>query len=193
MEKIPYQLIRSRRKTLSMELRPEGLVVRAPLRATNGQIESFVEQHRQWIHRHWEQMERQKLQAAEFPPLTVAELQELAERARRYIPERVRYYAPKVGVDYGAIAIRCQKSRWGSCSSRGNLSFNCLLMLTPPEVIDSVVVHELCHRKEMNHLAAFYAQVLRVFPEYQTWRRWLKENSPALLLRRNKMMSEQVE
>ena len=89
--------------------------------------------------------------------------------ARRCIPERVRYYAPKVGVDYCSITIRCQKFRWGSCSGRGNLSFNCLLMLTPPEVIDSVVVHELCHRKEMNHSAAFYAHVLRVFPEYRTW------------------------
>ena len=96
----------------------------------------------------------------------------------------MRYYAPKVGVVYGSITIRCQKSRWGSCSSKGNLSFNCLLMLAPPEIIDSVVVHELCHRKEMNHSAAFYAHVLRVFPEYWTWRRWLKENGPALLLRR---------
>ena len=171
MEKIPYQLIRSRRKTLSMALRPEGLVVRAPLRATNGQIEYFVEQHRQWVLQHQEKLERQKQQAAEFPPLTVAELQELAERARRYIPERVRYYAPRVGVDYGSITIRSQKFRWGSCSGRGNLSFNCLLMLTPPKVIDSVVVHELCHRKELNHSAAFYVQVLRVFPEYRTWRR----------------------
>ena len=116
--------------------------------------------------------------------MTETELKELAERARRCIPERVRYYAPKVGVDYCSITIRCQKFRWGSCSGRGNLSFNCLLMLTPPEVIDSVVVHELCHRKEMNHSAAFYAHVLRVFPEYRTWRRWLKDNGPVLLLRR---------
>ena len=193
MEKIPYKLIRSKRKTLGLELRPEGLIVRAPFRATNGQIEYFVEQHRQWIRQHQEKLERQKQQAAERPALTETELKELAERARRYIPERVRYYAPKVGVDYGAIAIRCQKSRWGSCSSKGNLSFNCLLMLAPPEVIDSVVVHELCHRKEMNHSPAFYAQVLRVFPEYRTWRRWLKENSPALLLRRNGGPSKQAE
>ena len=192
MEKIPYKLIRSRRKTLGLELRPEGLVVRAPLRATNGQIEYFVEQHRQWIRLHQEQLERQKRQASELPPLTEAELQELAEEARRYIPERVRYYAPKVGVDYGSITIRCQKSRWGICSGKGNLSFNCLLMLTPPETIDSVVVHELCHRKEMNHSAAFYAHVLRVFPEYRTRHRWLKENGPDLLLRRNAKVSEQV-
>ena len=170
MEKIPYKLIRSKRKTLGLELRPEGLIVRAPFRATNGQIEYFVEQHRQWIRQHQEKLERQKRQAAELPSLTET--------------ERVRYYAPKVGVDYGSITIRCQKSRWGSCSSKGNLSFNCLLMLAPPEVIDSVVVHELCHRKEMNHSPAFYAQVLRVFPEYRTWRRWLKENGPALLLQR---------
>ena len=189
MEKIPYKLIRSKRKTLGLELRPEGLIVRAPFRATNGQIEYFVEQHRQWIRQHQEKQERQKRQAAAIPPLTGAELQELTERARRYIPERVRYYAPKVGVNYGSITIRSQKARWGSCSGKGNLSFNCLLMLTPPEVIDSVVVHELCHRKEMNHSAAFYAQVLRVFPEYRTWRRWLKDNGPALLLRRKEQVS----
>ena len=183
MKKIPYKLIRSRRKTLGLELRPEGLVVRAPLRATNEQVEYFVEQHRQWVLQHQEKLERQKQQAAELPTLTETELKELAERARRYIPERVRYYAPKVRVDYGSITIRSQKSRWGSCSSKGNLSFNCLLMLTPPEVIDSVVVHELCHRKEMNHSAAFYAHVLRVFPEYRMWHRWLKENGPTLLLR----------
>ena len=97
MEKIPCQLIRSRWRTLGLELRPEGLVVRAPLRATNRQIEYFVEQHRQWIRQHREKLERQKRQAAALPPLTGAELQELAERARRYIPERGRYYAPRVG------------------------------------------------------------------------------------------------
>ena len=193
MEKIPYQLIRSRRKTLGLELRPEGLIVRAPLRATKGQIEYFVEQHRQWVLQHQEKLERQKQQAAALPSLTETELKALAEEARQYIPERVRYYAPKVGVNYGSITIRSQKARWGSCSGKGNLSFNCLLMLTPPEVIDSVVVHELCHRKEMNHSTAFYAQVLRVFPEYRRWRRWLKDNGPALLLRRNGGLSKQAE
>ena len=193
MEKIPYKLIRSRRKTLGLELRPEGLIVRAPLRATKGQIEYFVEQHRQWVLQHQEKLERQKQQAAALPSLTETELKALAEEARQYIPERVRYYAPKVGVNYGSITIRSQKARWGSCSGKGNLSFNCLLMLTPPEVIDSVVVHELCHRKEMNHSTAFYAHVLRVFPEYRTWRRWLKDNGPALLLRRKEQVSGLVE
>ena len=114
---------------------------------------------------------------------TQEELQVLAEKAVRVIPERVRYYAPIIGVDYGRITIRSQKTRWGSCSSKGNLNFNCLLMLTPLEVIDSVVVHELCHRKYMNHSKDFYAEVERVFPDYQKWNKWLKENGLSLIKR----------
>lgn len=111
------------------------------------------------------------------------EIQELADQAVKVIPQRVAYYAPKIGVDYGRITIRNQKTRWGSCSANGNLNFNCLLMLTPSEVIDSVVVHELCHRKEMNHSDRFYAEVLRVFPDYWKWNRWLKENGGQLMQR----------
>ena len=122
----------------------------------------------------------------ERPPvekLTMQEIQELADQAVKVIPQRVAYYAPKIGVDYGRITIRNQKTRWGSCSANGNLNFNCLLMLTPSEVIDSVVVHELCHRKEMNHSDRFYAEVLRVFPDYWKWNRWLKENGGQLMQR----------
>ncbi len=114
-------------------------------------------------------------------PLTREELRTLAEKARAYIPERVKFYAPQVGVTYGRVTIRSQKTLWGSCSAKGNLNFNCLLMLAPPEVIDSVVVHELCHRKVMNHSARFYAKVLRVFPDYRKWHGWLKEHGEALM------------
>ena len=93
----------------------------------------------------------------------------------------MRFYAEKLGVTYGRITIRCQKSRWGSCSSRGDLSFNCALMKCPQEALDSVVVHELCHRKEMNHSARFYAEVLRVFPDYPKWHRWLRETGSLYL------------
>ena len=97
MEKIPYKLIRSRRKTLGLELRPEGLIVRAPLRATNRQIEYFVGQHRQWIRQHQEKLERQKQQATELSPLTETELQGLAEQARRYIRSGCGTTPPKWG------------------------------------------------------------------------------------------------
>ena len=91
------------------------------------------------------------------------------------------HYAPLVGVSYGRITIRCQRTRWGSCSSKGNLNFNCLLMLAPPEVLDCIVVHELCHRKEMNHSQRFYAEVLRVMPDYRERYKWLKENGHMLM------------
>ncbi|MBQ0026280.1 MAG: M48 family metallopeptidase [Lachnospiraceae bacterium] len=109
------------------------------------------------------------------------ELFELTKKAKKYIPERVAYYAPLVGVSYGRIAIRHQRSRWGSCSAAGNLNFNCLLMLAPPEVIDSVVVHELCHLKVMNHSKKFYDEVLRVMPEYRTAHKWLRLHGRELM------------
>jgi predicted metal-dependent hydrolase len=81
-----------------------------------------------------------------------------------------------MGVEYGRITIRMQKSRWGSCSGKGNLNFNCLLMRTPDEIIDYVVVHELCHLKEMNHSPRFWAEVEKIFPDYKERRKWLKDH-----------------
>lgn len=97
------------------------------------------------------------------------------------LPEITAHFAPLVGVDYGRITIRAQRTRWGSCSAQGNLNFNCLLMLTPDDVIEYVVVHELCHRKEMNHSARFLAEVERVLPQYRESRRWLKEHGGGLI------------
>ena len=179
----PYQLIRSDRKTVSLQLTDAGLVVRAPYTMTGEQIDRFVRSKEGWIAKHRARMEeRLRSQPAE-DRLTMDEIRALADRALEVIPERVAYYAPLVGVTYGRITIRNQRSRWGSCSAKGNLNFNCLLMLAPPEVLDSVVVHELCHRKEMNHSKSFYDEVLRVFPEYRKWYGWLKENGAALMRR----------
>jgi len=182
-EAISYQLIRSRRKTLGMEIRDGQVIVRAPLRCPRPEINHFVLAHKTWIRKHLQKAREAQSQAMEQGHLAQAQIRSLGEKALEVIPERVRHFAPLVGVQYGRITIRCQKTRWGSCSSKGNLNFNCLLMLTPPEVIDSVVVHELCHRKEMNHSEAFYAEVLRVFPEYHKWNQWLKKNGPAIMKR----------
>ena len=103
--------------------------------------------------------------------------------AKQVIPEKVAYYARIMGVTYGRISIRKQKTRWGSCSREGNLNFNCLLMMTPPEVLDYVVVHELSHRLEMNHSARFWAQVEKVMPDYRVPRKWLKEHGGKLMMR----------
>ena len=176
-----YQLIRSRRKTVALEIRPDGtLLVRAPYRMTARDIETFLGQHQSWIEKHQKKVLKARSQVK---VLSSEELRALARQAARVIPERVAHFAPKVGVTYGRITIRAQRTRWGSCSSKGNLNFNCLLMLAPPEVLDSVVVHELCHRKEMNHSPRFYAEVYRVFPEYDRWHKWLKDNGAALQAR----------
>ncbi len=117
-----------------------------------------------------------KADESETEKLNERELKDLTEAARKAITRRVEYYAPLVGVTYNRISIRHQHTRWGSCSKQGNLNFNCLLVLMPPEVLDSIVVHELCHRLEMNHSKAFYDHVLRVYPDYKKWHKWLNEH-----------------
>ncbi len=176
-----YRIIRSQRKTLGLEVKEQEIIVRAPMWASTSDIDRFVRSHRDWIEKKIRKLEEQRQVAAE--PLTEEEVRDLVSAAQKYIPERVAYFAPLVGVKYGRVTIRKQHTRWGSCSAKRNLSFNCLLMLTPPEVIDSVVVHELCHLKEMNHSSRFYQEVLRVFPDYRKWDKWLKENGRALMMR----------
>ncbi len=175
------EVIRSRRRTLCASVKDGVLTVRAPLHVTDAVIARFLEKHRAGIDKLVKKAERIEREKASVRKLSPPEIDALYEKARKVIPERVAHYAPLVGVTYGRITIRRQRSRWGSCSSKGNLSFNCLLMLTPPEVADSVVVHELCHRKEMNHSKKFYAEVLRVFPGYREADRWLKENGSRIM------------
>ena len=99
------------------------------------------------------------------------------------IPARVEFFAGRLGVSFGRISYRFQRTRWGSCSARGDLSFNCLLMLCPPEVLDYVVVHELCHRRHMDHSGRFWAEVALTLPDYNSRRAWLREHGPALMAR----------
>lgn len=114
---------------------------------------------------------------------TEEEIEKMLKLAKQVIPEKVAYYARLMEVNYGRITIRKQKTRWGSCSLEGNLNFNCLLMMVPPEVLDYVVVHELCHRLEMNHSSRFWLQVENVIPNYRKPRKWLKEHGSWLMLR----------
>ncbi len=183
MEKITWQVIRSNRKTIGLEIRNGQLLVRAPRSATRGAIEEVIRQHEGWILRHLSASRAQQERAAAIAPLSREELEALAEKALAYIPQRAALYAARLGVRYHRITIRNQRTRWGSCSSQGNLNFNCLLMLTPPEVIDCIVVHELCHLKEMNHSDRFYREVLSVFPDYYKWNDWLKAHQAELMAR----------
>lgn len=179
-------VIRSNRKTVAIQVNSDlSVTVRAPRWATQKEIERIIKEKETWIRKHMEQIKVKKAQYESMPVnyLTNEEIRELTDNALRYIPERVAYFSKVVGVTYGRITIRNQKTRWGSCSSKGNLNFNCLLMLTPPEIIDYVVVHELCHRKEMNHSKAFWSEVENVLPNYKESIRWLKEEGSQIIRR----------
>lgn len=182
LEDIKIEVIRSNRKTMALEITPECHVrVRAPFRMPQEEIERFVRDKSVWILKHLAAMEQSRKETKQVKRLTSEELERLADQAMEVIPKRAAHFAPLIGVTYGCITIRNQKTRWGSCSAKGNLNFNCLLMLAPPEVLDYVVVHELCHRKEMNHSARFWAEVERVLPDYREREQWLKTNGKLLM------------
>ena len=177
---IPYTLVRSDRKTISIVIKPTGEVeVRCPRRCSKRDVEAFLISKEAWIQGHLEKI-------AERPAVAVlseAERKALAKQAAQILPSKVRRFAAEIGVSYDRITIRSQRTRWGSCSAKGNLNFNCLLMLCPEEVMDYVVIHELCHRKEMNHSPAFWAEVETYCPDYRIHRQGLKENGASLIAR----------
>lgn len=178
------QIVRSNRKSVAIQIKSDcTVVVRTPYGISKKEIEHILEEKRHWIEEHIRSMQEEKEKRSNVPKFSQSEIEELANKALEYIPGRVKYFAPIVGVDYRRITIRNQKTRWGSCSGKGGLNFNCLLMLTPPEVIDYVVVHELCHRKEMNHSSAFWTEVEKVLPDYQSAKKWLKDNGGELMQR----------
>ena len=177
------RLIRARRKTLSIRIMQEGnLEIRAPLGMPKGEIEAFLKEKAQWIENHRAKVLAEYTQGQEAP-LSEEEILTLAEQMRQRLPEKLNRHSASMGVTFGRVTIRCQQTRWGSCSSRGNLNFNCLLMLAPEEVLDYVVVHELAHRKQMNHSALFWQEVARECPDYKKSLRWLKDRGGTLLSR----------
>lgn len=182
---VKMEIIKSNRKTIAVEIRSDAtILIRAPFFMKEEEILKFVREKDKWIQEHLQKVQERKQNAENMPKLTREEMQQLANRALKVIPERVGFYARQMNVNYGRITIRNQKTRWGSCSGKGNLNFNCLLMLAPDEVVDYVVVHELCHLIEMNHSKEFWMQVERVMPDYKKHKLWLKEHGNELMSRR---------
>lgn len=184
LEKFEYIIKKSRRTTISVQITPDQkLLVKAPAYTSIKEVEEFLREKRDWIIKQINRTKVTSQQAAQMGILSDKEIRKLKRDAKKIIPERVEYYAKLSGITYNRIFIRLQKSRWGSCSVEGNLNFNALLALMPLGVLDSVVVHELCHRRHMEHSKAFYDEVLEIFPDYKKWDKWLKENGAAYQLR----------
>lgn len=186
---IPFQVVRSARKTVAIQVKQDGTVtVRAPRRCSQAAIDSFVHEKQDWI-----QMQlalcSQKEAGKEIRrvqggimsiPETEAGCLTYRSQAKQVFARKVAWYARQMQVSYGTITIREQKTRWGSCSSRGNLNFNWRLILAPEPVLDYVVIHELAHRKEMNHSAGFWGIVEEMMPDYRQYRGWLKQYGDCL-------------
>jgi metal-dependent hydrolase len=173
IDTITYELIRSDRKTISLQVKPDGrVIVRAPQRLAKYRVVRFVKDHEDWILKQQKKLEDYR---ETRHVITDEERRDGVQKALKIFPERTAYFAARMGVNYGRITIREQKTRWGSCSSAGNLNFNWRLVLMPPEILDYVVVHELAHRKEMNHSSKFWAIVEQEMPDYQERKQRLKE------------------
>ena len=168
-----YELIRSRRRTLALEItRDCRVLVRAPLRLSQAKIDAFVESHATWIQTHLEQ-QRQRMASAPPPP-TQADIAALKAKARAVLPEKVAYWSEKMGVRPTGLKITTARKRYGSCSGKNSLCFSCFLMDCPEEAIDLVVVHELCHIREKNHGPRFYALLGQYLPDYKERKKLLR-------------------
>ena len=161
-----YELIRSRRKTLALEVTGDGrLLVRAPLRCSQARIDAFVGAHAAWIEKH-AAIQREK--AAHRPPApTAAEIEALKARARAELPETIARWSEKMGVAPTGFKVTAARKRYGSCSAKNSLCFSCFLMNCPEAAVELVVVHELCHILEKNHGPRFYALLARYLPDWR--------------------------
>lgn len=175
---------RSKRKSAAIKITADmQIVVFVPLYVSDNEIERMVISKSKWIDEHMLKVQSTIDERSKLEKITFEQIKELADQAVEYIPKRVKYYAEKENFIYNKITIKNLVSRWGSCSTKGNLNFNCLLMLTPDYVIDYIVVHELCHLREMNHSEKFWAEVEKIMPDYQRAELWLKQNGGNLISR----------
>ncbi len=185
-EVIPCTIHFSDRKSSSIQIKEDATVhVRVPFYTGMHSAQSFIEEKREWIYKHRKKL---LLRLADTAPALSPVQQRQAEilqkrflnAAKVYFPKRCAELQKQTGGSYTKISIRNQKTRWGSCSQTGTLSFNYRLMMAPPEVIDYVIVHELCHLTYMNHSDAFWNKVAGMIPDHAAHRRWLREHGHTL-------------
>lgn len=178
MDTLPlYQLIRSKRRTMAIEVRPGGeVVVRVPRHVSDAQARSFVWQHRERLGRHIAQMRAMPRPAA----LTPAQVDALRKQAKAELPGKVAYWANRLHVQPAGVTITSAQKRFGSCSAKGRLCFSYLLMRYPQDAVDYVVLHEVAHLKHLNHSKAFYALIEQHMPDWQARRLLLRRPPDAM-------------
>ena len=166
-----YTVKYSKRKTVSIQVKDGAVIVHSPIGVSEDRLSAMVNSHREWVEK---QLARQEQKNEKYPEPTPVEERKLRAEARVVLKAKLDYFSKIMGLKYGRLTISGAKTRFGSCSSKGNISFSFRLMRYPEEAIDYVVVHELAHLVEMNHSPRFYAVVARVLPDYKERRRLLK-------------------
>lgn len=155
-----------RSRSLRVIVHQDGeVVVTAPMRLPKVLIDRFVTQKQTWILEARQRVARRPVST--LPMASVGDYQKYRSQALRLVTARLAYFNQQYGFTWKTISIRNQRTRWGSCSSTGRLSFSYRLALLPPELADYIVVHELCHLGEMNHSLKFWALVAKTMPEYR--------------------------
>ncbi len=184
MKPSSVQVFRSDRKTVSIAVNEDlSVTVRAPRHMSEADIRRLLAARADWIEKHRTRMQERLAQEAALMPLTKEQRDICRRETAELLASLVPLYAARIGVTYTSVCVRFQRTRFGSCSSRGALNFHGMLCRMPPPIVLYVVIHELCHRKHMDHSAAFWAEVQRHCPDFQSARRWLRENGGTYIRR----------
>jgi predicted metal-dependent hydrolase len=174
---IEVEVVYSKRKTLGLEIKEGRVKARIPERVSDKRASSFIEEHREWIEKGLEKWERvaKEREKSDFriPSPDCLSPGEI-ESIKKSFAGRVAHFANVMGVTYARVTIRNQKTRWGSCSSKGNLNFNYKLFFLDTELMEYVIIHELAHRVHMNHSKEFWNLVGKYCPDYKERRKRLK-------------------
>lgn len=172
MEKIEYELIRSNRRTMSVEVDASGcILVRAPRLMPKWRIEAFVAERRDWIER---AIARQAKRQEKLPHIREEDKPYYVKQAKAILPAKIHWFAQRMGVIPTGFTVTSAKTRFGSCSGKNRLSFSWRLMAYPEAAIDYVVIHELAHIRYKDHSRAFYGFIESVLPDYRDRIRLLK-------------------
>ena len=177
-----YKIIKSKRKSIGIEIKSDlTVLVRAPFFVSEHTIKKLIEEKSDWIEKKLRQIEeRNKISLPEF---TNSELESLRDKTKTLITPKAEHFAKILGVSFNKLSVKKQKSVWGSCSAKRNINFNLLLCLCPDNVIDYIVVHELCHLKQLNHSKIFWGTVEKILPDYKSAKLWLKTEGNKLIKR----------
>ena len=166
-----YEILRSNRRTISLEVRPDGRVlIRAPRAMPKKEIDAFAAKHADWL----EGAKKRVTERSALNDMTDRRKDELTAAARDYLPKRTAHWAEIMGVSPAGVRITDAKTRFGSCSPKNRICYSFRLMAYPPEAVDYVIVHELAHILQKNHSPRFYAEVQKILPDWRERKKLLE-------------------